>query len=184
MYLILFFLLLAVIFIVLLLEEPLTVTFLIDTDNEDARVLIKWLDPFFNARVKMVNYRPFLSIYIFKLKVYSKAVKSRKKQGKSKGKGISIIRSLYLQDSYANMYYNLGDPFLTAVTDGALLISGTYLSKMEINQIPDFYPDHAYIYFEGGTEIDLVKSWIRYNHAKENQKVKRREEYGSVQFSR
>lgn len=177
MYLI-FFIFIAILLIgYLMYIKPATAFLVFDTDSSDFNLRVKWLYPLIEAKVEMVEYSPFLTVMLFKKKVFARAIKPKKKQ---KQPISQYYRSLDLNDIFARIYYSLNDPFSTGITSGIFQIVQLYLNNITIEQYPNFIANHAYITFHFGAKLNILKSAAKIIRIKYFNKTKRRTQYGAI----
>jgi hypothetical protein len=50
----------------LIYKEPLTAFLVFDTDSSDFNVRLKWLFPLFEAKIEIVEYSPFVTLFFLK----------------------------------------------------------------------------------------------------------------------
>lgn len=181
MYFLLFILLLLALVFYALFDKPATIAFALDTNRNDMHFLFYWLYPLIMARVEMLNYSPHLTIYLLKIRVYSKNVKSKKNK---KTNLLDTAQALQLSETYAKAFYGLDNPFHTAVTSGFVDMFDSLFPNIPIEQIPDFVPDHEYVVIQAGAKLHIGKTLFRILKQKsQNKKMKRSGNYGSAQYT-
>lgn len=154
MYLILLIFLILLFFIGYLLLENVSVNFLLNTDEGDMHVDLKW--PYLlEAKVKMVDTSPFLSIFLFHKRIYAKAM--QRKRGSNR-KFAKYFPFLNYKDPNAKIFYSFDDPFQTGIANGALDVLNPFMGRASIAQYPDYVPDHAYVVIQADTEVYVRKS--------------------------
>lgn len=180
MYILLFFLLLLATFVYALFDIYSVIAFQLDTDRNDVHLTIRWLYPFFMAKIAMINYSPHLDMFLFNIRIYSKAVKAKTQQ---KQNPADMMRKLELKDAYANIYYGLDNPFTAGIACGILGYLSASLKNIALTQFPVFVPEHEYIVIQAGSKLNIGKTSVRFIqdwYAKN--KIKRSDQYGSVQY--
>jgi uncharacterized spore protein YtfJ len=115
MYFLVFILLFMSLFVLMLFNKPAIIFFEFDTNQDDLYLLFYWLYPLLKFRVQIINYTPFLFIYLFRIRIYSKAIKA-----KTEKKQITVedYHALVLNSTYAKLYYGLSNPLVVSVTVG------------------------------------------------------------------
>lgn len=180
MYLVFFIILVILLFVYFLFKYTLSAFFIFDTDNNDLNINLKWLYPFIELNIKMFEYSPFLSIFLFNKKVYAKTIKPKHKKRRPI---LDYYRSLNLNDTFVKIYYSLNDPFPTGISFAIIQSIQAFVGDISITQYPNFVSDHAYMIIQSGTKINLGKTVLQLLHIKINKlKNKRRKKYGTVQY--
>lgn len=174
-------LILLILFLVifLLFKYLLLISLLLDTDQNVLNLNIKWLYPFFESNVTMLNNKPFITIFLFNKKVYSKVSQKREKQ-KNKTGNYSFPE---LRDINLRVSYSIDDPFPTGIISICFNAVQLFSKDIIIDQYPDFISDHAYIVLEADGKLNLGDFIIQNLKSRYyNNKIKRSKKDGSVQF--
>ncbi len=129
-----------------------------DPSGMNAEVL--GLPPFFRAVAWFEYGKPYLSIYILKLRVFEKQLKN--KPGKKNG--MRMIQSVKPKDIEASVQYGLNDPFTTGISCGVLGAVTSIFHVKRISYLPDFMADEPYIYADASANINIgetITNFIR-----------------------
>ncbi|MDF2686424.1 MAG: putative rane protein [Clostridia bacterium] len=160
MYFLIFILLLLTLFVIMIFNKAAAITFKFDTIQDKLYLFVNWFDV--TAKIQMSDYTPFLTVYLFKYKIYSKAIKN---SGKKK-KILDYYRSLAVDNSYADIYYNFNDPSSTGITSGIIRVLQAYFKGISIAQFPDFIPSKEYVSINAGTKLNIGKTILNYAKSK------------------
>lgn len=172
MYFFIFIALLLLLLIVMLFYKSAVITFQFNTNSDELYLFINWFN-MFKAKVQMSDSIPFLTVYLFGIKIYAKALKNQKSKKKLT---LDNFRALAINGSYANIYYSFNDPFSTGITNGILKIIQLFSNDFTIRQFPDFIPFKEYVFIKAGTNLNIGKTIVKTIKLKN----KRRNQYGSI----
>jgi hypothetical protein len=151
MYFLLLFLFLAVIFIVSLLYEPVSVSFLLDTVKMDMHAAARWTQ---NLRIeaRTVNYSLLIRVYLYGLKVYSGSLKKRVKSGRK------ILSSLKLTDTAVKINCGFREPLLLGFfCAGAGIIASLLKPKYMVLE-PEFTTGDEYLVIKAKTKLQTLET--------------------------
>lgn len=177
MYFFLFIVLFLVMIVYSMFDKLLVLSFELDTNRNDMHLIIYWLYPIFMAKVIMSEYSPQLNVYLFNLRIFSKNMQVKSQQNKS------FIQYLELEETYANLYYGLSNPFNTAITTSIIQMIKTFTPDVCIIQYPDFISGEEYIVMQAGSKLNIGKTIIRFVRIKSFQNnMKRSDKHGSTQY--
>lgn len=171
MYFLLFILLLPALFVLLLFYTFVTVKLEYSTNTNELTASLRWLNLLF-AKVNVKSNSSSVSVSLSRIRIFSKVFQG--KRGK-KGSYWKYIRSLDLNDSFANVYYGLTNPFTTGIASGIVQMIGSCFGGIHISQFPDFMPAHEYVYINAGTELNMGKTLANIMRIKLENKRKRRD---------
>lgn len=143
---------------------PAEVFFYSDTTSNEMRMNFDWLH-IVKAKVSLVNLSPYLSVYLFGLRIYSKPLKT-----KSHGKlsGMDRFRALELHDSFIVANYAFGNPFYTGIACGIIPLLQSLLNDTQIEEYPDFFSIEDYMKVRAGTKLYLGDSLVHFIQLKNN----------------
>jgi hypothetical protein len=144
----------------MLFNKAAVITFKFNTIQDELFLFFNWFD-MLKGKLQMSDYAPFLTVYLFGFKIYSKAVKNTGKKNKKK-KLPDYFKSLSIDNSYANIYYGFDDPSSTGITSGIIRILQAYFKGISIAQFPDFIPDKEYVSINAGTKLNIGKTILNY----------------------
>jgi hypothetical protein len=154
--------------------EPVRVFVKLDSENSNLFILLRWYDPFMKALIKMKDYKPQLTVFLFKKCLFTKTLK----RGKGRSTG-GLLQSVELDHTHVKAYYALNNPFNTCVAHGIIRSLSFFLRDAQIvEEYPDFLASGDYVLIEGETDLNMGKTAIAYL----KQRSKRRNKsYGTVQ---
>ena len=158
---VLYFLLVAIAFIILLLfAVDAKVRLLFDTDNDNMYLSVCWLYPFIKASGRMENSSPFLDISLFGMRIYSKKLTLGKSKKAKIFKKTDLLRILKLKGLDIDTRYGFVHPSTTGITCGAVNSALQFINIDSFNNIPDFMSAHDYIYLDAKASVNLGASLI------------------------
>ncbi|GEM_PF-2025187 len=172
--------LLIFVFVLLLFEKRSAIVFFLDTGENDMHLYFSWLPPLLKAKIEIAP-SPLLTVYLFHMRVYSKPLRSQRKERPF----LTYRNALVLDDSYVQVYYSLSDPYLTGIACGIISIAQAVFDKISVLQVPDFIPGNDYIVLKAGAKLSIGQTLYRIARLnRANWKNKRRNLNGSVQYGR
>jgi hypothetical protein len=99
----------------------------------------------------MKDKKPMLRVFLFGLKIYDKAVKSKKPLRRMPFKRIK------LDNINVTAYYGFSDKFTVGVVSAALSFLSHYV---KVFQNPDFLTFEDYIYLEAQGDVKIIPALI------------------------
>jgi len=161
-----------IIIVVLLL---LLISAIIVAQNLKIRVLVDfsdngiWTDayclyPLLRMRIALDNNVPYLIVYLFKKKIYSKPLKRHEKTHHK----LDFLKNVNIQGLIVNAYYGFRDPFSTGIFSGMLGIAKALPVPVHFNQYPDFLASKNFLRIEALGYLKLGKTIKNYvlSHSK------------------
>lgn len=146
-------------FLLLLFAFDAKLKLVFDTDRNDMHLSVYWIYPFIKGTGSIENSRPVVDVYLFRMHIFKKAVKTGK--DRKNGKGISktdLLKIFNLKELSINTKYGFTTPYATGITCGAFNAASQFINIDFMNQIPDFMPAHDYIYFDAEASVNLGAS--------------------------
>lgn len=137
--------------------QALNLRFLFNLDANGASARILYLYPFVNISVELKKDKPFLTFYIFKLRIFRKELKMNRKKGNR-----ALLRAADAKDIRIRVSYGFRDPFITGLVCGALNMAEGFLKTARFSQYPDFVPPEEYVYLDGTANIHLGHTIANY----------------------
>lgn len=155
-----------VLFILLLLAAiALTMTlrlrFLFNLDDHGMYINILYLYPLIKIVIRFEDNKPFLLVYLLKIRVFKTQLKTKKRSNRS-NKGISFVKSANPTHVNVTTHYGFKDPYATGMVCGALSIAKNYINTDKINQFPDFISNNDYIYVDASANIKVGQTIVKY----------------------
>ena len=158
---VLFFLIVAIAFIILLLfAVDAKVKLLFDTDKDNIYLTVSWLYPFIKALGRMENSTPFLDISVFSMRIYSKKLTLSKSKKAKIIKKTDLPKIFKLKGLDVNTSYGFVHPSTTGITCGAVNSALQFINIDSFSNIPDFMSAHDYIYLDAKASVNLGASLI------------------------
>jgi hypothetical protein len=137
--------------IVLMYFIAVRIRFVFDTREQNMNLTLYWLYPFIRAQIFMKDKKPMLRVFLFGLKIYDKAVKSKKPLRRMPFKRIK------LDNINVTAYYGFSDKFTVGVVSAALSFLSHYV---KVFQNPDFLTFEDYIYLEAQGDVKIIPALI------------------------
>lgn len=162
------FLLIITIILIALLMLPLEFTVFVNLGNSGKHAEVYFLKIFKMSLVWDHN-KPVFSVYLFKNKIYSSALKKERETGNL----LLLLRSAVIANKKADIVYGMRSPFSTGLAFGALGFAAGFLNFDEMRMHPDFFADGDYLKAEGSAKIFIGNTIV--NYAKNKRKQKWRE---------
>lgn len=161
---------------VLFLTEHVRVKFLFYLDRFGIGMTITCLYPFLQIFVRTEDEKPYLLVYVFKIRVLKKMLTAKKRKTYSV---MDIVRSAKPADIRITARYAMINPFRTGILSGILgaALKVFLLENMQIE--PDFTAAEDYVHVEGSAKIHvghMLKGWWKHK----NSRIKG----GTVQWSK
>ncbi len=157
--------------------NPVAISFLLDTNRMDMSAEARW-KPFVRAEARIINYRLFVTAYLFRKKIYAGFIR----QGEKERSHRALFESMYLSDTAVRIFYGFHEPHLTGLFSGAADFVAALLRKADIELAPDFTPDNEFLRVEAKTKLIAGKTLINMVGNK-FARIGRRKKYGSTQFN-
>ena len=120
---------------------------------------IFYLYPLCRILIEMKEDKPYLSVYVLKIRVYKNRVQLRKKTADRQR---SLIKSADITNIRVDAYYGLKNPFITGILYGAVSMVSKFFHIDKINQHPEFLTDSEYIYLDATANINLWHTIMNY----------------------
>jgi hypothetical protein len=122
-------------------------------EGNGASADVYWLGQFIRVNIRLKDLNVFISVYLFKLRIYRRPVRnilmveSRKK----------LIKAVEVSDVEIHLRYGINCPFRTAISCGAIAFFLTWLpvKVRRFTQNPDFTVGREYIYLVAYARINL-----------------------------
>ena len=152
MFFLYFIIFLILLFAVLLYTVALKTIFIFDTDKEIMELTVLWLYPFLEVKAVIRNFKPFITVFLFKQKLFTKALKQKNKKN-----GLTYAKSIKFRNVSIIANYGFEDKLATGVACAALNmaeISDLY----SLQHSPDFLAMKDYIYLKVTTDVDIAAS--------------------------
>lgn len=149
LYFIIFFILL---FAVLLYTVALKTIFIFDTDREIMELTVLWLYPFLEVKAVIKNFTPFMTVFLFKQKFFTKALKQKKQVN-----GLQVAKSIKFRNLSIIANYGFEDKLATGVACAALNMAPIF-DFYSLQHSPDFLAMKDYIFLKVTTDIDIAAS--------------------------
>lgn len=178
MYFLLFIFLIIGVLAAFLYYVNIKIYFTFNTNSDEVYLIFNWLTPFLKAEINVYNYLLYLSIFLFKKKIYRKQIKVSKRKHRP---SVFSYNTLDFNNSYAAVYYGLNNPYTTGIATGVIQSILFFADEMHIDYFPDFLPEKEYIIIKARTEINVgksIKKGVRKLNA--NRINKRRKKYGAA----
>ena len=154
--------------------------FLLDSESQKMQAMLFWLYPLLKIKAEIKGNRPFATIWLFGIPLYSKPIQPKPKAKQR----FPIYKSAKLRDIRIDLGYGLTNPFETGI---ACFITGILQQLTDVEsfeQRPDFLATEEYIYLKAKASVNPGMTVLHYfNCLLRNRKNKGGEKYGSVQFS-
>jgi hypothetical protein len=171
MYFLLFILLLLALFVLLLFYTTIYIKVEYSTNDNRLIVDLSWLNSLIHAKVYVESNGTIVSVYLKRIRIFSKLIKPK---GGKKNKW-KYIKALDLNDSFANVYYGLDNPFSTGIVSGIIQMIQFSFKNIQISQFPDFLSVQEYVRINAGTELNPGKTLAKLMRIKLENKRKRRD---------
>jgi hypothetical protein len=123
------------------------------------------------VNVTLDDYKPYLSIYLFKNRIY----KTRLRKKKETNNTMLWLKSADVSSVKANVYYGLKSPFSTALASGAIGIVSGFVKIDELNMHPDFLAESDYFKINASAEIMLGNTICNFVKNKRNEARRNKE---------
>jgi len=169
----LFFVVTIAIFIYLVFTKPVEISFWLGSNEMDMNLDMSWLK-FIRIRAETVEYRTYVSAYIFKSRLYYKLLKKNGKKFDT-----DMLRALSLSDTRLETHYGLSEPHITGIVFGALSFIASMVGVESFEQYPEFISNGEYLQVDGSSKLNIGKTIKNYVQLKLRER-KRRKNYGSV----
>lgn len=174
MYFLLLFLFLIAAIVMAIFFEPVSILFFLDTDKMDMHTSVKWI-PFIRIEARVNHYRPFITVYFFRTKIYAGFLKQGKKSKSRK----ALFETMALSNTSAKISYGLSEPYLTGLFCGAADFIAVLIRSADIALEPEFIPENEFLKISAKTQLNAGKTFI--NMLRKNiQNSRRRNNYGSA----
>lgn len=139
----------------LLFGVPIVLYFTFDTNREIMRLSVYWLRPFIKATVKMADFKPTVTVFIFNKRVYSKAIE-RKQAHKYDWR--SLPAALKLKETKIKTRYGMSNPFSTGIFCGAVETLRAMLGLDNFEHHADFLSENEFVFIEAQSKLNIGKT--------------------------
>ncbi len=136
--------------LIILLTNKLFVRMILRIDENDVSANVYCLNSIFRIQVELVGCTPFISFYLFKIKIIKKPITKQKHRNR-----IGLIKTVSLSGVQAEAYYGLGNPFATGLFSGLLGFISLLPFPVQIKPIPDFFAVHQYFLLDASAYLRL-----------------------------
>lgn len=150
-YLIIIILLLAIIYII---TQTFKLRLLFNLNEDNMYCNIFYLYPLLKIIIDIEAAKPFIIVYVFKIKVYKKPLKIKK----SNNTRINLYKMVNPKDIKMTTNYGFKDPFNTGIVCGAFNIITRYINIGKMKQFPNFVSVYDYIYVDATANINIGNS--------------------------
>lgn len=157
-----------------LLISPLPVKCVFHMDKEKTYLKASIYYPFVKLLGEMTHNRPFMSLYIFNIRVWKKALGGKREKGNAK----EWLRAADVSEIEVDASYSLRNPFSTGLASGFI---GAALSLVHVDRLeyhPDFFSLHSYIDVEASARLKIGNTLL--NFADNNKKSRRQGEWSKA----
>lgn len=154
-----------VIFIVLLAAILMALTiFLIpikinsnfELSTEDVYAQAAW--SFIKAELNLIDGKAFLRVFLFKIKVFSKFLRRRRK--KAQRSAFQVFKSLSLSNTSLDVSYGFNEPFATGFFPVILNFIAVIFNITEISFYPNFLPEAEFLKIKVETNLSIGETII------------------------
>lgn len=156
MFFLYFFIVLILLFAVLLYTVALKTILIFDTDKEIMELTVLWLYPFIKVQAVIKNFTPFITVFLFKKKIFTKALKQKNKKN-----GLAYAKSIRFRNLSITANYGFEDKLTTGVACAALNMAPVF-DFYSLQHSPDFLAMKDYICLKVTTDIDIPSSLSSY----------------------
>ena len=171
-----FLIVLLVLFLLIgiLILSPLPVKCVFHMGSETTHLKASLYDPLFNLRGELMHNRPVISVRIFNIRVWRKALGGKGE----KGQGMKWMRAADVSGIKVKARYSLMNPFATGL---ASVLAGMAASMANVERFefsPDFISLDSYIHVEAKAHINIGNTII--NFAENKKKSRRTSEWSKA----
>jgi uncharacterized SAM-binding protein YcdF (DUF218 family) len=167
-------LLVVLLLIGILLFSPLPVKCVFYMDNETTYLKASLYDPFFKLRGELKQNRPVISVRIFNIRVWQKALGGKRE----KGNGMEWVRAADVSNIQMETRYSLMNPFATGLASGFVGIAASMANVETFEFYPDFISLESYIHVEAAARINIGNTMV--NFAENKRKSRRTSEWSKA----
>jgi hypothetical protein len=128
--------------------------------KKSSKVILTFLYPLFKAETEQINGAAFLSVYLFRLKVFSSRIEKKRPADFRR-----LIKSLRISDLEMSALYGFTDPSVTGFVSGSAGVLSSFFGLKKLELTPDFLPDENYLDMDacavvkiGHTIMDYLKN--------------------------
>ena len=168
MYLLLFLILLLLLIAYLVFQKPLKIFFLLDSDEMEMKALISWLS-FLKTEVRIIDMKPFITVYLFNKRIVSKFVKKTGKMDTP-----TILKALDIHDVRIKTYYGLFKPYFTGIFFAAVNFIESLAEVKSLEQYPEFFPMNEYLKIEVNMDLNPGRTIVDYVRLKSDRSKRRK----------
>lgn len=154
--------LIAFVLLVLLYTVAAKLLFVVDTDTMDVGMKLTWLNPLFRAFVRWDQTRWLLTVCLFGMRVYSRALNGSNTGGRRYGKygGTHLVREVRPTDIHVRADYGFRDPYTTGMACSAVNMATQMVDVESICQQPDFCAAQDYIHFQAVAKLNVAQALL------------------------
>ncbi len=138
-------------------------------DSGGASVRLCSLYPLLKIIIFIEDNQPFVTVFVFKLKLYQRAIKRRK----GKGNLTDWLRAADISDVSVDTRYGLHTPFATGIFQSILGIAAAFLKADSMQIYPDFIPDEEYVHIDASARVNIGNTIMNFAENKKNRRRKR-----------
>ena len=161
-YFIITLLLILLFFVMLIFSVALRIKFIIDSNNSDLNLSVFWLYPFLRVLIAIENEKPMLTVFIFKTKVFKKAVKAQK----GKANQGNLMQLANPTDINVTTSYGFKDLYLTGVVCGVVNMIQGFINARYVHQYPNFTGIDDYVYVNATAKVNIGSAIVNFTKSK------------------
>lgn len=118
---------------------------------------ISWLYPMFKGTITSEVNSNIVSVYLFNKKIFTKNIKSKKRNNKL---SLDLIKSIKFDYFKVRTSYGFENPAITGCFCASISLIFNYLKIKELYNTPDFSMDSNYINLNAETKINVISTLI------------------------
>jgi len=175
MFFLLLLLIIAAAVLVAVFLKPVAISFLFDTNEMVMYAAAGWMR-FVWVEARIIDYHLYITVFLFRKKIYAGFRKSRKK-----GRSVTaFFESMSLSNTSARISYGFYEPHLTGVFSAAADFAAALIRTADIELEPEFSPESEFLRIEAATHLNAGQTL--FNMLKKKI-TRRRKNYGSAQLN-